>query len=79
MRIITGINPIINNKHINEILFQDISKLYNTNEGEVTTCCGEKINTEHQKASHFLCVFSIMLFYLGYKNLQAYIVQYDTV
>ena len=75
----TGINPIINNKHINKIQFQDIRELYNTNKGAITTCCGEKINSTHKNPSHFLCVFSILLFYLGYKTLQAYIVQYDTV
>ena len=73
----TGINPIINNKHINQITFQDISVIYNTDQGRTTTCCGEEINVSYTNPSHYLCVFSILLFYLDYKNLQAYLVEYD--
>ena len=70
----TGINPIINNKEIKEISFRDISKIYNTIKGEITTCCGKKINRDQPNPSHFLCVFSILAFYLGFKNIQGYIV-----
>ena len=69
----TGINPIINNKEIKEIDFRDISKIYNTIKGEVTTCCGKEINRDYQNPSHFLCVFSILAFYLDFKNIQGYI------
>ena len=75
----TGINPIINNKHINQITFQDISKLYNIKNGDTATCCGRKINKAYPNPSHFLCVFSILLFYLEYKNIEAYIINNDTM
>ena len=70
----TGINPIINNREIQEITFRDISKIYNTIKGEVTTCCGKEINTTYPNPSHFLCVFSILTFYLDFKNIHGYIV-----
>ena len=73
----SGINPIIKNPMIDNIIFEDISNIYKTNEGDLTTCCGEKINSSYSNPSHYLCVFSITLFYLGYKNLQAYLVEYD--
>ena len=44
----TGINPIIKNKHINKIIFQDISKIYNTKKGAITTCCGKSLNTKQR-------------------------------
>ena len=73
----SGINPIINNPTINKITFQDIRNIYNTDQGAITTCCGEEINRSYTNPSHYLCVFSILLFYLDYKNLQAYLVEYD--
>ena len=73
----SGINPIIKNPMIDNITFEDISNIYKTNEGDITTCCGKKINSSYSNPSHYLCVFSITLFYLGYKNLQAYLVEYD--
>ena len=73
----SGINPIINNPIINKITFQDISAIYNTDQGATTTCCGEEIKPSYTNPSHYLCVFSILLFYLDYKNLQAYLVEYD--
>ena len=73
----SGINPIINNSTINKITFQDISTIYNTDQGVITTCCGEEINISYTNPSHYLCVFRILLFYLNYKNLQAYLVEYD--
>ena len=73
----SGIHPIIKNPMIDSITFEDISNIYKTKEGETTTCCGEKINLSYSNPSHYLCIFSITLFYLGYKNLQAYLVEYD--
>ena len=73
----TGINPIINNKEIKEISFRDISKLYNTKKGAVTTCCGKQLNGQHLNPSHFLCVFSVLAFYLDFKNIQGYIIPND--
>ena len=70
----TGINPMINNKEIQEISFYDISKIYNSVKGEVTTCCGKEINRDFPNPSHFLCVFSILAFYLDFKNIHGYIV-----
>ena len=67
----TGINPIIGMKKIE---FKDISKLYASNKGIVTTCYGEKTNTSHIYASHYLCVFSILVYYLGFTNIKGFIV-----
>lgn len=75
----TGVNPIINNPQINKITFQDISEIYNTKEGIITTCCGKNLNPNYANPSHFLCVFSILGFYLGFKNIKGYIVQHDKV
>ena len=73
----SGINPIIKNPMIDNITFEDISNIYKSKEGSTTTCCGEKINPSYSNPSHYLCVFSITLFYLGYKNLKAYLIEYD--
>ena len=73
----SGINPIIKNPMIDNITFEDISNIYKSKEGSTTTCCGEKINSSYSNPSHYLCVFSITLFYLGYKNLKAYLIEYD--
>ena len=67
----TGINPIIGSSKIE---FKDIGKLYNTDKGIVTTCCGEKLNPNYSNPSHYLCVFSILAFYLGFNNIKAIIV-----
>ena len=67
----TGINPIIGSSKIE---FKDIGKLYNTEKGIVTTCCGEKLNPNYSNPSHYLCVFSILAFYLGFNNIKAIIV-----
>ena len=73
--------PILDrvNASQHQITFQDISKLYNIKNGGTTTCCGRKINKAHINPSHFLCVFSISLFYLEYKNIEAYIINNDTM
>ena len=67
----TGANPIIGNKQIE---FKDIGKLYNADKGVVTTCCGKKLNLNYSNTSHYLCVFSILAFYLGFNNIEAIIV-----
>ena len=73
----SGINPIIKNPMIENITFEDISNIYKNKEGSTTTCCGEKINSSYSNPSHYLCVFSITLFYLGYKNLKAHLIDND--
>ena len=67
----TGTNPIIGSRNIE---FKDIGKLYNTEKGIVTMCCGEKLNLNYSNPSHYLCVFSILAFYLGFNNIEAIIV-----
>ena len=67
----TGINPIIGSSKIE---FKDIGKLYNKEKGIVTTCCGKKLNPNYSNPSHYLCVFSILAFYLGINNIKAIIV-----
>ena len=67
----TGINPIIGS---NEIDFKDISYLYKSKTGIVTTCCGKDLNLNHKNPSHFLCVFSVLVFYLGFTNISGFII-----
>ena len=57
----TGKNPIIGNKKIE---FKDISKLYRSNDGITTTCCRKELNLNHENPSHYLCFYSIFVFYL---------------
>ena len=66
----TGKNPIIGG---DEIEFKDISLLYKSKTGIVTTCCGKKLNLNHKNPSHFLCVFSVLVFYLGFSNISGFI------
>ena len=67
----TGKNPIIGNDKID---FKDISLLYKFRKGVVTTCCGKKLNLNQKNPSHFLCVFSVLIFYLGFTNISAFII-----
>ena len=67
----TGINPIIGS---DKIEFKDISKLYKNKTGIVTTCCGKNLNLKHKNPSHFLCVFSVLVFYLGFTNISGLII-----
>ena len=69
----TGINPIIGS---DKIEFKDISKLYKNKTGIVTTCCGKNLNLKHKNPSHFLCVFSVLVFYLGFTNISGFIINY---
>jgi len=69
----TGINPIIGS---DKIEFKDISKLYKNKKGIVTTCCGKNLNLKHKNPSHFLCVFSVLVFYLGFTNISGFIINY---
>ena len=68
----TGINPIIGS---DEIDFKDISRLYKSKKGIITTCCGKKLNLNHKNPSHFLCVFSVLIFYLGFSNISGFIIK----
>tara|TARA_B100000427_G_scaffold286754_1_gene260931 strand:+ start:675 stop:1085 length:411 start_codon:yes stop_codon:yes gene_type:complete len=67
----TGINPIVGSDKID---FKDISLLYKSNTGIVTTCCGKKLNLNYKNPSHFLCVFSIFVFYLGFTNISGFVI-----
>ena len=67
----TGINPIIGS---DEIDFKDISKLYKSKKGIVTTCCGKRLNLNYKNPSHFLCIFSVLVFYLGFTNISGFII-----
>ena len=67
----TGTNPIIGS---DKIEFKDISKLYKSKKGIVTTCCGKTLNLNHKNPSHFLCVFSVLVFYLGFTNISGFII-----
>ena len=67
----TGVHPIIGEKNIE---FKDISRLYYDNKGIITTCCGKELNLKYKNSSHYLCVFSILIFYLGFKNIKGFII-----
>ena len=67
----TGINAVINNL---DIKFKDISNLYVEKKGITTTCCGKSLNVKHKNPSHYLCVFSVFLFYMGFKNIKGFII-----
>ena len=67
----TGINPIIGSDKID---FKDISCLYKSKVGIVTTCCGKDLNLNHKNPSHFLCFFSVLVFYLGFTNISGFII-----
>ena len=67
----TGINPIIGSKKIE---FKDIGRLYKNKKGIVTTCCGKRLSLNHENPSHFLCVFSVLVFYLGFSNIWGFII-----
>ena len=70
----TGINPIIGS---NKIEFKDIGRLYKSKKGTVTTCCGKSLNLNYKNPSHFLCVFSVLVFYLGFSNISGFIIDYE--
>ena len=67
----TGINPIIGSDKID---FKDIGYLYKSKTGIVTTCCGKSLNLNHKNPSHFLCFFSVLVFYLGFTNISGFII-----
>tara|TARA_Y100001960_G_C14023730_1_gene517238 strand:- start:16 stop:435 length:420 start_codon:yes stop_codon:yes gene_type:complete len=67
----TGINPIIGS---DEIDFKDIGCLYKNKTGIITTCCGKDLNLNHKNPSHFLCIFSVLVFYLGFTNISGFII-----
>jgi len=67
----TGTNPIIGR---DEIEFKDISCLYKSKTGIITTCCGKNLNLDYKNPSHFLCVFSVLVFYLGFTNISGLII-----
>ena len=67
----TGINPIIGS---DKIEFKDISCLYKSKTGIVTTCCGKNLNLNHKNPSHFLCFFSVLAFYLGFTNISGFLI-----
>ena len=67
----TGINPIIGHSKIE---FKDISKAYKSKTGIITTCCGKRLNLNYKNPSYFLCVFSVLVFYLGFKDISGFII-----
>ena len=67
----TGINPIIGSKKIE---FKDVSKLYSSKTGVVVECCGDNQIDKNKNSSYFLCVFSILSFYLGFNKISGFIV-----
>ena len=67
----TGMNAIIHNLKIE---FKDISKIYEEKNGIITTCCGKNLNEKHLNPSHYLCVFSVLLFYMGFRNIKGFII-----
>tara|TARA_B100001559_G_C16411164_1_gene580447 strand:+ start:291 stop:704 length:414 start_codon:yes stop_codon:yes gene_type:complete len=70
----TGQNPIIGSKNIE---FKDISRLYSSDSGVITTCCGKELNLNYKNPSHYLCVYAILMFYLGFTSIKGYIINYE--
>ncbi|MAV65354.1 MAG: hypothetical protein CMG00_09215 [Candidatus Marinimicrobia bacterium] len=66
----TGINPIVGS---HKIEFKDIGELYKSKKGVRTVCCGKRLNLNYKNPSHFLCVFSVFVFYLGFTNISGFI------
>ena len=64
-------NTIIGSDKID---FKDISLLYKSYIGIITTCCGKDLNLDHKNPSHFLCFFSVLVFYLGFTNISGFII-----
>ena len=56
---------------------KDIASLYKSKTGVVTTCCGKLLNLNYKNPSHFLCVFSVLVFYLGFNNISGFIINYE--
>ena len=73
----SGINPIINNKKLFSKGFKDIGNIYTSKNGIVTTCCGKTLNNNFKYPSHYLCVYVVLLYYIGYKNIEARLVNHD--
>ena len=73
----TGVNPIIGNKELSLKGFKDIGNIYLLKEGITTTCCGKELNQNFKYPSHYLCIYTILLHYIGYQKIEAYLVNYD--
>ncbi len=70
----TGKNILIPLRKKLEGEFFDVSNLYKNNEdGIVTTCCGESLNTNTPYPSHHLCHFAVLARAVNIKNIQAYL------
>ena len=73
----SGVNPVIGNKELSLKGFKDISNIYLSKEGVITTCCGKNLNKNLKYPSHYLCIYTILLYYIGYQKIEAYLVNYD--
>ena len=73
----TGANPLIGNQHKLKQQFIDISKLYKSGEGVITTCLGkdfEKHKKNHKYPSTYICQISIIVRALGKSKIKGFLI-----
>ena len=70
----SGTNLIISRQVYLNIDFIDLSKLYNyDNESIITTCCGEKLNTNFYYPCHYLSNITILAHALKIPSISAFL------
>ena len=74
----TGVNPI-REAHPQEILFYDITNIYQKNiKGKIAECFGNKQPTQQKNKEYvqgrFLCNYTILAHYVGLSQIYAFIV-----
>ena len=74
----TGVNPI-REEHTSEILFYDITNIYQKNiKGKIAECFGNKQPTQQKNKDYiqgrFLCNYTILAHYAGLSQIYAFIV-----
>jgi len=70
----TGKNILIPLRKKLEGEFFDVSNLYKNNEdGIITTCCGESLNTNTPYPSHHLCHFAVLARAMNIEHIQGYL------
>ncbi len=71
----TGNNPLIGHQKELDVVFTDITKLYNNKPNAVQTdCCGKKLNRQYPYPSHYLCNISIIAKTIGIQKISAFLI-----
>ena len=70
----TGNNPLIGNQKELNIDFVDITNLYKRKQnGVITVCCGNTLNTKYKYPSSYLCNISIIARAIGTQKISAFL------